>query len=759
MNEDISRRTAIKVTALSGGGLALSWMMGEVDNAAASSPLLGAGSGSPLTELGPFVRLRFDNVLEFVLDRVEMGQGTATSQAMLLCEELEYPLDQVQILHAPPDSRYNNSQFFAQMTGGSTSVAEGHEKLRRAGAEVRERLRHAAAEQWKKDVSKVVASQGRLTCADDSSLVAHYGQFASQAASLSRPKYELKSWNVHSLVGKPTPRIDARPKSTGKAVYSIDYAPPGSAVAVLLRPPKSGSRFISFEGDIDANSAQKLPGVLAVVTTPSGVAVVAERYWQAKAAAAKMTIKWDESQAFSLSSAEILDAHRKAAQKSGSSARSDGDYAAAYRAASKKIQSEYELPYLAHATMEPQCATCQLRSLEKVFPDGEPRVRVWSSTQVPDVALSEVAEVMGCRRSEIAIANTYLGGGFGRKLRPDAIVEVAEIAKAAHAQLGDRPVQLIFSREDDMRHDDYRPMAVCHVLGSVDGEGKLSSLFYRCASQSLLRKSIGDVVQALTPQWIPTVASNFIGATIAGFGERTVALEGARDTAYQCANIEVEYSEVDLPIRVGFWRSVGHSITGFVLESFIDELAHLAGVDPYRFRRAHLDNSDRRAGVLDKVAQISDWGKPLPAGVFEGIAVTKAFESYVAQVCRLSVVAGQIRVHDFFTAIDCGRVVNPDIVRTQIESGIVYGLSATLTGAIDFDRGAVVQSNFHDYEVLRHTQCPRMLTEIVASEALPTGVGELGTPLVAACVCNALFRASGQRIRSLPLSRSFVASR
>jgi isoquinoline 1-oxidoreductase beta subunit len=755
MNHEISRRSAIKVTALTGGGLALSWTLGGLDQALANTSTPTAGAGSAVTELGPFVRLRPDNVLEFVLDRVEMGQGTATSQAMLLCEELEYPVSQVEVLHATADSSYNNSKFFAQMTGGSTSVAEGHEKLRRAGAEVRERLRHAAAEQWKKDVSKIVAADGKLTCSEDKNLVATYGQFASQAAKLSKPKFELKPWTSHSLIGKSTPRIDARAKSTGKAVYSIDFAPPGSAVAVLVRPPKIGARFAAFEGDVDAAAAQKLPGVLTVVTTPSGVAVIAESYWQAKAAAAKITVRWDESQAFQLSSAEILDLHRKASQTAGSSARSAGDYAKAYRAATKKILADYELPYLAHATMEPQSATCLLRSPEKSSPGGLPRVEVWASTQVPDVALSEIAEVMECKRSEVALANTYLGGGFGRKLKADAIVEVAQIAKAAHAQLGDRPVKLVFSREDDMRHDDYRPMAVCHLLGSVDADGKLSSLFFRCASQSLLRKNAGDLVQALSPQWIPTGMSKFIGSSLAGFGEKGVALEGARDTAYRCPNIEVQYTEVDLPIRVGFWRSVGHSITGFVVESFIDELAHLAGVDPYRFRRAHLENSDRRAGVLDKVAQIADWGKPLPAGVFEGIAVTKAFDSYVAQVCRISVDGSQIRVLDFFTAIDCGRVVNPDIVRAQIESGIVYGLSAALTGAIDFDRGAVVQGNFHEYEVLRHSQCPRMVTEIMVSEELPTGVGELGTPLVAACVCNALFRASGQRIRSLPLSRSF----
>lgn len=773
MSNSFARRELIKVTALAGGGLALEWVSATSSTsvALADRSALGASPGSGVqvgdsavpsggTAVSPFAVLHSDNTMDFVLDRVEMGQGTATSQPMLLCEELSFPLGHVRIRQAPVAAAYKNGVFGSQMTGGSTSVVEGHEKLRQAGAEIRERLRLAAAQAWKQPIDDVVAEQGFLWRKSMPSVRVTYGSLAREAAAQPQPDTVLKPWGSQSLIGTSPRRIDSRLKSTGQPIYGIDSAPEGSAVAVFLHPPQHGRE----PADVDDTKASSMVGVLGVFKIANdhggGVAVVAERYWQARAAADQgVKVTWRQKspgQPFNMSTAELLETHRKAAGSEARSHRSEGNWAKTYRAATLKLQADYECPYLAHATMEPQNAVVQIFTKG---PDSARSLRaeVWTGTQVPDLVVSEVAEVLSCDRSEVKLNNAFLGGGFGRRLRADVVVLATEIALAAETILRGRPLQLIYSREDDMKNDDYRPMAVTHMLASLDDKGKLSSFFCRVASQSIMRQHAPDLVQNMAPQWLPLGVSGAAAGLLARFMGHSVALEGIKDMAYGCPSVEVEYAEVDVPVRVGFWRSVGHSYTGFVVESFMDELAHLAQVDPYQFRKSHLAPGDRRGPVLDRVVALSGWGGPLPQGVFEGLAVHKSFGSYVAQVCRISVNGTDVRVHDVFCVVDCGRVVHPGIVISQMQSGIVFGLAAALAGEVQFEGGAVVQGNFHDYPVLRHDACPRIVTEILPSSEDPSGVGEPATPPIAAALANAIFKATGQRLRSLPVSRFLQA--
>lgn len=749
----LSRRGILKFSALAGGGMAVSLVLRKADlttSILGHDPEARADDGSG-TDFGPFLRILPDNSVEFVLDRVEMGQGTLTSSVTLICEELDFPPDEVKVLQAPVDSTYNNTLYRSQMTGGSSSIVEGHEKLREAGAETRARLLTAAAEQWKVDVSELNTRDGVVFVKEDPSKEVTYGELAARAANLSPGRLKLKDWGEHRYIGTEVPRVDRFDKSMGKAVYSIDAAPPGSLVAVLIRPPMPGAVLDRY----DESSLRGLPGVRKVVKTPTaGVAVIADKYWQASSAARVLgpTVSWKTNSAFQRSHPQLLELFHKEAQKEGDSVRSDGDFGHAYRSAEKKILADYELPYLAHATLEPQSATCLYKEEAHNEPNGLV-AEIWSCSQVPDSATAFVADALGVSRDKVLLHNHLLGGGFGRRLRPDYILEAVEVARAARL---DAPVMVQWSREDDMKHDDYRPMAVCRMMGSVDDQGKLSSFFYRSAAQSIMRQFAPGFALNLMPSWIPGSVTRFLGDSMGSLMAGMMAVEGVQDTAYQCPNIEVEFREVELPIRVGFWRSVGHSINGFVIESFIDELAHLAAEDPYQFRRKHLKDDDRRSGVLDRVARLAGWNQPLPTGVHAGIAVHKSFESYVAQVAHVSVDEGTVKVHKVFCVVDCGRVINPLIVREQMESSIVYGLSALLTGEITFDKGQVVQNNFHDYPVLRMNECPEMIVEIIDSTENPTGVGEPGLPPLGAAVCNAIFQATGNRVHKLPLSRSLA---
>lgn len=745
-----TRRDVLKFSSIAGGGMAVSLIFQDVDVigsllARGQEARADDGSGA---DFGPFLRILPDNSVEFVLDRVEMGQGTLTSSVTLLCEELDFPPDEVKVLQAPVDSAYNNTLYRSQMTGGSSSIVEGHVKLREAGAEARARLLKAAAEQWKVDVAALDTRDGVVFVKADPSQEATYGALAARAADLSPGRVKLKEWDQHRFIGTEVPRVDRFDKSMGKAVYSIDAAPPGSLVAVLIRPPVPGAVLEGY----DESTLQGVTGVQKVVRTPaSGVAVIAEKYWQASTAARALapTVRWKSENAFQKSTSQLLELFHKEAEQEGDSVRSDGNFAKAYRTAEKKILADYELPYLAHATLEPQSATCLYREESRDEPNGLV-AEIWSCSQVPDSATSFVADALGVSRDKVLLHNHLLGGGFGRRLRPDYIIEAVEVARAARLAV---PIMVQWSREDDMKNDDYRPMAVCRMMGSVDEQGKLSSFFYRCAAQSIMRQFAPGFALNLMPSWIPGGVTRFLGDSMGSLMAGMVAVEGAKDTTYQCANVEVEFREIELPLRVGFWRSVGHSINGFVMESFIDELAHLASADPYQFRRKHLKDDDRRSAVLDRVAQLAGWEQPLPAGVHAGIAVHKSFESYVAQVAHVSVDGSAVKVHKVFCVVDCGRVINPLIVREQMESSIVYGLSALFAGEITFDKGQVVQSNFHDYPVLRMNECPEMIVEIVDSSEEPTGVGEPGLPPLGAAVCNAIFRATGKRVRKLPLSR------
>ena len=583
-------------------------------------------------------------------------------------------------------------------------------------------LREAAAQRWRILADQVQMRGGKALHPDGYELT--YGELASAAALLDVPKdVPLKDPADFIIIGKSAPRLDVPVKTTGEAVFGIDAGPSHTRVAVVVRCPVFGGSVRSF----DSAPALAVSGVDEVVELESGVAVVASGYVAAKAGRDALAIEWDEGPGNELDDAEIF-RRFEAAQKDGKTTRDDGDVDAVFAAGGagggEPIRATYRLPYLAHATMEPMNCTAWVR---------EGRCTVWTGTQfqsAPDVvgggARQVAAKAAGVEADDTEVHTTFLGGGFGRRAERDFVREAAELAGKI-----DGPVKVIWSREDDMQHDFYRP-ASHHELEAVLGrDGMPEAWQHRIATQSIL--------QHLVPGWVPGFAERWAGS------RDPTATEGASDQPYDVPNIRVTFAKVDLPIPVGFWRSVGHTHTAFVVESFIDELAHAARRDPYTYRRVLLSAHPRLLRVLDAVAKASDWGSPAPQGRARGIAMAESFGSFVAEVAEVSIEGSRPRVHKVWCAIDCGVVVNPAIVRAQMESGIVYGLTAALYGEINIQKGRV------DYPMLRMNEAPDVEVLLMPNGDAPGGVGEPGTPPIVPAVTNALFALTGERIRTLPI--------
>lgn len=730
----MNRREFMKISAGASGGLVLSLSL-----PGCAGVQTGFRPESGAWKPDAWLEITRQNEILFTLARVEMGQGTYTGLTTLVAEELEVRPEAITLRFAPVAPAYRNPLYGLQLTGGSTSLASSWEPLRVAGASARQMLVMAAARVWKVGADECSAREGRVVHPNGIDSLP-YGDLVELAASeVIRGDVALKPRSQWNYIGQSRGRLDARAKSTGAAVYGIDVELPGMVYAVISRPPRHGGKVRAFNG----NEVRALPGVQAVLEIDRGVAVVADKYWRARKAQDALRIEWDFSEALALSDADVFESYRRAADNDdGESERDEGDVTAALAKAGRVVEAEYTQPYLAHATLEPMNATAWYR--------GD-RMEVWAPTQAPDLGRIGVARVTDLAPDDVTINTTFLGGGFGRRLTQDYIEEAAAVAFRVRPSV---PVKVIWTREEDTRHDFYRP-AMLHRMRAGLTEGRLEAWHHQIVGPQILDWYVRNAAPAQYP-WAPRFLYDTLGKVgLLAEGIATPkdmsAIEGAVDYPYGVGNIEVRHTHTDPGVPITWWRSVGYSHNGFAVETFMDELAHEAGEDPYRFRRNLLTDQPRHQEVLDRAARLAGWDKPPPEGRARGIAVFRSFGTYVAQVVEAGVENGVIRAYKVACAVDCGQVVNPRIVKDQIEGGILFGLTAALYGEITFENGEVQQSNFHDYPLIRQYGCPEVVVDIVDSSAAPTGVGEPGVPPVIPALGNALFALTGKRQRSLPL--------
>jgi isoquinoline 1-oxidoreductase subunit beta len=672
-------------------------------------------AGEKIFAPNAYIRIDANGIVTMIFGYVEMGQGTFTSIPMLIAEELEVPLDAVRVAHAPADERnYANPLLGLQGTGNSNSVRGAWEPMRRAGAAARIMLVQAAAQRWKVDPRSCRAEKGEVIH-PASGRRHRYGVLVADAAKLPLPAPEsirLKPRSEFKLVGTPAKRLDIAGKVDGSARYGIDARLPGMKFATIAISPVVGGKVRG----VDTSAAKAVKGVRQVVRLDDAVAVVADHMGAAKKGLAAVKIEWDDGPNATLGTADILREMEAASQGPGAIAREQGDVAKALASAATRVEAVYDVPFFAHATMEPMNATVHVR---------KDSCEVWTGTQVMARVQAAAAEVAGLPLERVTVHNHFLGGGFGRRLEVDCVVRAVQVAKQV-----DAPVKLVYTRETDMQHDLYKPAFHDRVAAGLDAQGAPVAWSHKLTGSSVIAR------------WIPPFFQK-------GLDPDTI--EGAAETPYAFPNMRVEYVQHEpRGISTGFWRGVGPVHNVFVVESFMDELAAKAGKDPVAYRRAIADA--RARAVLDLAASKAGWGEPLPAGVGRGVSVQVAFGSYLAQVAEVEVSPqGDVRVRKVTCAIDCGPVVNPDTVRAQMQSGIVYGLSAALFGEITLKDGRVEQTNFGDYRVLRFNEMPRVEVHIVDSDAAPGGIGETATAAIMPALTNAIFAATGKRIRRLPV--------
>ncbi|PYU42389.1 MAG: twin-arginine translocation pathway signal protein [Acidobacteria bacterium] len=708
------RREFLKKSASGGTALVIGFYLpGKFEAPAAAPPVEPAA-------VNAWVRIAPDDAVTLVIDKSEMGQGVVTSLAMLLAEELELDWKKIKFEFAPAAPQYFNPLFGLQGTGGSTSVRSSWEPLTKAGAAAREMLIATAAKQWYVQPSACHAENGAVVH-DATSKRLGYGVLAVEASKLPVPANPArKDPKDYKYIGKPTKRLDTPAKVTGKASFGIDVRLPNMQYAVVARCPVFGGKVRS----VDDSKAKGIRGVKQVLEISTGVAVVADNTWSAMEGRRALEIAWDEGSNAAISSDAIRKLYLAAAEKPGAIARQDGDADAALAGAARKVEAAYEVPFLAHATMEPMNCVADVRT------DG---CDIYAPTQFQTFTQNTSRKITGLKPEQVRVYTTYVGGGFGRRAEQDFIAEAVEISKARGA-----PVLVTWSREDDMQHDFYRPAAYTTITAGLDADGWPVAWKSRVVS--------------------PSIMSRFFPGSVKN-GLDNSSVEGIVEMKYGIPNFLCEYVLTDTGVPVGFWRSVGNSQNGYIVESFVDDLAKAGGKDPFEFRRKLLANAPRHRGVLELAAEKAGWGKPLPAGRTRGIAVVESFGSFVAEVAEVSVnrSSGKVRVHRVVCAVDCGRHVNPDTVAAQMEGAIVYGLSAALKGQITINKGRVEQSNFHDYELLRVNDMPQVEVHIMPSNEAPGGAGEPGTPPIAPAVCNAIFAATGKPIRRLPIRAEDLA--
>jgi isoquinoline 1-oxidoreductase beta subunit len=718
ISERLSRRTLLT------GGLAGGFLFAFHVPARAlpvNEPLQPADDTAGKFAPNALIRVDHSGTTTLVMPQVEMGQGVYTSISMILAEELDADFSRVVLEHAPPsDKLYGNPMFGIQATGNSNSVRAWWPHLRTAAAGARAMLVQAAARQWQVDAASCITANSEVLHRESGRKLS-YGDLALAAGSEVRPKdVRLKDPKDFVLIGKPLKRLDTPDKVNGKAVYGIDAILPNMKVATLKACPVFGGKVVK----VDDSAAKKIPGVQQIVVLDDFVAVVGDHMWAAKKGLDTLVIDWDEGPNARVSSNDIWRDLRAASEKDGAVAKSAGDIAEGL-ATGDRLDAAYELPLLAHATMEPVNATVHLK------PDS---CEIWTGTQVMTRVQSEAAKAAGLPVEKVTVNQHLLGGGFGRKLEPDMVVAAVRIAKHV-----DGPVKVVWTREEDIQHDVYRPVYRDTIAATLS-DGKIVGWKYRVSGSSIMAR------------WFPAGFQN--GVDIDG-------VDSAIDMPYDIPNFHVEFVQAEPPaVPTGFWRGVGPNNNVFAIESFMDELAKKAGKDPVDFRRGMLGKNPRLLAALNLAAEKSGWGQPLPPRVGRGVSVQPSFASFIATVVEAEIdELGEVKLRRVTCAVDTGIAVNPDTVMAQLEGGLIFGLTAALYGEITIDNGRVQQSNFNDYRMLRIDQAPRIEVHVINSGEAPGGIGETGVTAGPPALRNAIYAATGVALRRLPIDRSLIAGR
>ena len=709
----LTRRALLEGGAALGAGLVIGFRL-PLDAAAQPAPAT-PGVFAP----NQWLRIDRDGIVTVTNSVPEMGQGAMTATPMIIADELDADWSKIRTEQAPANPKlYANPVTGNQSYGGSRGVRDHLEMWRKAGAAARQMLKQAAAQEWNVPESEVDTEPG-VVIHRPSGRRLMYGQLVDRASQLPVPQNPtLKTKDQFRYIGKEgIARLDIPVKTDGRAIYGMDVKVPGMLIASIERCPVFGGTVQS----LDATAAKAVPGIKHVVQVSNGVAVVASSFWSALQGRRALKVTWDEGAMASLTSAAISKQYEAMSKQPGQVARNEGNAEQALGAGGKVVEAVYQVPFLEHACMEPMNATAH------VMPNS---VTLWAPTQNPGGHQALAAKIAGVPVERVEVVTTLLGGGFGRRGEPDFVTDAVETSKAVGA-----PVKVIWTREDDIQHGFYRPATYNVFRAALDANGQPVAWWNRIVGPGILIQKGRAPKGTIDP----------------------AAVEGARNHPYDIPNIRVEWVEKDFGVPVGFWRSVGSSQNAFITESFVDELAHAAGKDPYEYRRALLGKAPRHLAVLDAAAKGAGWGTPLPAGRARGIAVAFSYGSYAAHVAEVSVAPdGGVRVHRFVCAIDCGIAVNPDQVRSQMEGGAIYALTAALYGKITLDKGRVQQSNFHDYPMLRIGEAPTVETIIVDSGQAPGGLGEPGVPPVAPAVTNAIFVLTSKRIRTLPIDKDLL---
>jgi isoquinoline 1-oxidoreductase subunit beta len=720
---NISRRSFIKASALTLGGLVIAFSTPTAKRFLLPGVAIAnaAGESPKLPEPNAFLHIASDSTITVMLAHSEMGQSIWTTLPMLIAEELDADWSKIKVEHAPAAPIYAHTAYGLQITGGSSTTWSEFDRYRQAGALTRALLLDAAAQQLHVPVASLKTDNGMVISGNKK---IPYGDLVETAAKLDTPKsITLKAPKDWKIIGKATKRLDSREKINGTAKFGQDIQFAGLMTAVVARAPVFGGKVKS----LDASAAKKIKGVHQVLQVSTGVAVIAEHYWAAKQGREALKIEWDLGPNATLDSQALFEEYKKLAATPGLTAGKAGDSTSALPKATQLIEAEYRLPYLAHSPMEPlNCAV----KIEKDL------CEIWTGTQMQTTDQLAAAKVLGFKPEQIKIHTQFLGGGFGRRANPaaDFVSEAVEVAKVAGV-----PVKTVWSREDDVKGGYYRPMYLHQAKIGLDAHGMPSAWEHVIVGQSII----------LGTPFEPYMIKNGIDAT---------SVEGTTDSPYlkSVADYTVNLHTTKLGVPVLWWRSVGHSHTAFVMESLIDELAHAAHKDPLEYRRTLLKDHPRHLAALNLAAEKTGWGQALPQGIARGIAVHESFGSFVAQVAEVSVEDGVVKVHRIVAAIDCGLAVNPESLKAQLESAISFGLGAALQSEITFKNGMVQQSNFHDYQVMRMANMPKVESYIVQSEEKMGGAGEPGLPPVAPALTNAIFAATGKRIRNLPIGNQLA---
>lgn len=715
-----SRRSFLKLSSGASAGLVLG-LAAPVRGLGGAAVAENAAIANASFQPNPFLIVAPDNTVTVIIKHLDKGQGAATGLATLVAEELDADWAQIKTEFAPSDAvKYKNSAFGVQGVGGSTGLSNSYEQYRQAGATAKAMLVAAAERLWGDASGKLTVRAGVVTHPSGKS--ATFGELAALAAAESVPgKVALKDPKDFIYIGKKFARVDSKDKSTGAAKFTIDHQFEGMLIAVIARPPQFGAVVKSF----NASETEKIKGVVKVLQVPQGVAVLASNTWAAMKGRDALKILWDDSKAEKRDTGSMVAEYNQLLDKPGAIARKDGDAEAAFKSAAKIIEADFEFPYLAHAPMEPM--NCVVRY------NGS-SAEIWTGSQLQTVDHGAACRVLGLKPEAVQLHTVWAGGSFGRRAVPDAhyVVEACEIAKAFGKPV---PIKVMWTRDDDIKGGWYRPMYVHRLTAALDKDGNVVAWQHRIAGQSIMA---GTAFESMT------VKDGIDGTSV----------EGATNLPYAIANVSVELHTIKAGVPVLWWRSVGSTHTAHATEHMIDILAKEAGKDPVEFRLAMLKDKPRHAAVLKLAAEKSGWGTALPPNTFRGVAVHESFASYVAQVAEVEMKDdGTFKVTRVVCVIDCGVAVNPDVVAAQMEGGIGYGLGAGLKGAITLKGGAVEQSNFDGYEVLRISEMPKIEVHIVPSTAAPTGVGEPGTPVILPAVANALFSGTGMRTTVLPMSK------